>query len=186
MDELTKDHRNLLLGLRAILLPAAKSTIPHKAKGKRTARPEASRTIPVKLKITIIPPKARRTIPSEADKPTHTDELNFMNKLPPKRRRTIPSEAEKPTHTDELNFMNKLKVYKMMVPCLILLTSFANLWVYITKFSDLQTRFQRIDTHVVGSFHSIMTMYKEGKKSRKEVHEEVGSWWAILCLHFFL
>lgn len=100
MDELTKDHRNLLLGLRAILLPAAKSTIPHKAKGKRTARPEASRTIPVKLKITIIPPKARRTIPSE---------------------------AEKPTHTDELNFMNKLKVYKMMVPCLILLTSFANL-----------------------------------------------------------
>ncbi|CAD5313619.1 unnamed protein product [Arabidopsis thaliana] len=77
VDELTKDHRNLLLGLRAILLPAAKSTIPHKAK------------------------------------------------------------------------------------------------VYITKFSDLQTRFQRIDTHVVGSFHSIMTMYKEGKKSRKEVHEEV-------------
>lgn len=42
-------------------------------------------------------------------------------------------------------------------------------------FVDLQTRFQRIDNHVVGSFRSIMKMYEEGKKSVKEVHEEVGS-----------
>ncbi|AAC00582.1 Hypothetical protein [Arabidopsis thaliana] len=198
VDELTKDHRNLLLGLRAILLPAAKSTIPHKAKGKRTARPEASRTIPVKLKITIIPPKARRTIPSEADKPTHTDELNFMNKLPPKRRRTIPSEAEKPTHTDELNFMNKLPTKRRRtIPSEAEKPTHTDELNFMNKLptkarrtipseaekpthtdelnfmNKLKTRFQRIDTHVVGSFHSIMTMYKEGKKSRKEVHEEV-------------
>ncbi|CAL9216139.1 unnamed protein product [Arabidopsis halleri] len=121
MEELTKDHRDLLLGLSAFL-PAAASTIPHKAeltsfpKANRATPPEASRTTPLKLKITI-PPKARKTIGSEAEKPTHSDELNFMNKL--------------------------------------------------------KTRFQRIDTHVVGSFRSIMKMYEEGKKSVKDVHEEV-------------
>ncbi|EFH69595.1 predicted protein [Arabidopsis lyrata subsp. lyrata] len=122
VEELTKDHRDLLLGLSAFL-PAATKTIPHKA-DELTSLPEANRATP---------PKASRTIP-----------LKFKITIPPKARRTIPSEAEKPTHSDELNFMNKLK-----------------------------TRFQRIDNHVVGSFRSIMKMYEEGKKSVKEVHEEV-------------
>ncbi|CAE5958413.1 unnamed protein product [Arabidopsis arenosa] len=122
VEELTKDHRDLLLGLSAFL-PAATKTIPHKA-DELTSLPEANRATP---------PKASRTIP-----------LKFKITIPPKARRTIPSEAEKPTHSDELNFMNKLK-----------------------------TRFQRIDNHVVGSFRSIMKMYEEGKKSVKDVHEEV-------------
>lgn len=51
---------------------------------------------------------------------------------------------------------------------------------------DLQTRFQRIDTHVVGSFLSIMKMYEEGKKSVKEVHEEVASFLVgYFVLRFF-
>lgn len=97
MEELTKDHRDLLLGLSAFL-PAATKTIPHKA-DELTSLPEANRATP---------PKASRTIP-----------LKFKITIPPKARRTIPSEAEKPTHSDELNFMNKLKVHRMMVPFLI-------------------------------------------------------------------
>ncbi|EFH69592.1 hypothetical protein ARALYDRAFT_313265 [Arabidopsis lyrata subsp. lyrata] len=41
------------------------------------------------------------------------------------------------------------------------------------KFVHLQTRFQRLDTHVVGAFQGIMKMFKEGKMSVKEVREEV-------------
>ncbi|XP_010460202.1 PREDICTED: paired amphipathic helix protein Sin3-like 1 [Camelina sativa] len=113
MKELMKDQPELLLGLN-VYLPAAKPTTPHKA--KRGTPPEASRTTPLKIKIA----------------------------LPRMASRTITSESEKPTNSDELNFMDKLK-----------------------------TRFQRIDTHVVESFPFIMKLYEEGKKSVKEVHEEV-------------
>ncbi|CAD5313807.1 unnamed protein product [Arabidopsis thaliana] len=37
----------------------------------------------------------------------------------------------------------------------------------------LKTRFRSLDTHVVESFLKIMIMYDEGKKSEKEVQEEV-------------
>ncbi|CAL9216135.1 unnamed protein product [Arabidopsis halleri] len=39
--------------------------------------------------------------------------------------------------------------------------------------NKLKTRFQRLDTHVVGEFRGIMKMFKEGKMSVKEVHEAV-------------
>ncbi|KAG7598150.1 Paired amphipathic helix [Arabidopsis suecica] len=39
--------------------------------------------------------------------------------------------------------------------------------------NNLKTRFQRLDTHVVGEFRGIMKMYKEGKMSVKKVREEV-------------
>ncbi|CAN8313128.1 unnamed protein product [Cochlearia groenlandica] len=39
--------------------------------------------------------------------------------------------------------------------------------------NKIKTRFCTIDTHVVDSFDGIMKEFKEGKKSKKMVHEEV-------------
>ncbi|AEE30496.1 putative transcription regulator Others family [Arabidopsis thaliana] len=39
--------------------------------------------------------------------------------------------------------------------------------------NKLKTRFQSLDTHVVGAIRGLMKMFKEGKMSVKEVQEEV-------------
>ncbi|VVA92334.1 unnamed protein product [Arabis nemorensis] len=194
VKELMKDHPNLFLGFNAFLPAESKITIPPGAyraipltpiraiplqairaiplEAKTTAPPEAKATAPPKAKITIvfkpkrtipretnrtIPLEAERTIPTEAER-TMAPEANatsppeYRITIIPKAKRTIPPEPEHhgaesnctKVEADSLDFINKLK-----------------------------TRFRTLDTHVVESFFKIMRKFREGKKSKKEVHREV-------------